>query len=111
MAEQADAPVSKTGPPQGGWGFDPPSRHQCRFSSGTSGGRPLRQSVAPPLRATLFSSRTGLADAKRWSSAVWRGWRQQEEMGQAPLGRAHLCLAVGDVDGAVAALEDAVMAI
>src|SRR5262245_24555646 len=32
-------------------------------------------------------------------------------MGQAPLGRARLCLAVGDVEGAVAALEDAVMAI
>ena len=29
-------------------------------------------------------------------------------MGEAPLGRAQLCLAVGDVRGAVAALEDAV---
>src|SRR5215472_46174 len=29
-------------------------------------------------------------------------------MGEAPLGRAQLCLAVGDVPGAVAALEDAV---
>src|SRR5215475_12624913 len=29
-------------------------------------------------------------------------------MGEAPLGRAQLCLAVGDVQGAVAALEDAV---
>src|SRR5215472_16507183 len=29
-------------------------------------------------------------------------------MGEAPLGRAQLCLAVGDVHGAVAALEDAV---
>jgi tetratricopeptide (TPR) repeat protein len=31
-----------------------------------------------------------------------------EQMGEAPLGRARLCLAVGDVAGAVAALEDAV---
>src|SRR5215469_15232784 len=30
-----------------------------------------------------------------------------ERMGEAPLGRAQLCLAVGDVPGAVAALEDA----
>ena len=31
-----------------------------------------------------------------------------KQMGEAPLGRAQLCLAVGDVQGAVAALEDAV---